>query len=1210
MIEVDPRVRDASDRVGDDSLRGSMDRDARISEAIGQFLAAKELGQADRKALLAKYQDVADELAGCLDALDFINDVAPQLGQPSHGAAGRGAPSIAPLATLGDFRIIRELGRGGMGVVYEAQQLSLGRRVALKVLPFAAMLDKQQLKRFKNEARAAATLDHPNIVAVHAVGEERGVHYYAMQLVEGESLAQVITRLRKESGIRDQESVAQPPAFSRDAQEFSRDAQVRRSGARPAAQLRISDCGLRNEEQLRTADRGLRIEEEASSTPNRPSDLRDPPSAIPSPQSAFRNPQSDIPTAVAALTTLPDPNPREHFRTVARLGIQAAEALDHAHANGILHRDIKPANLLVECSHLAPRDAKCSHLAPRDETSPSARGATRLHHAERDDHTLKLWITDFGLARLESDASLTMTGDLLGTLRYMSPEQALGQRAVVDHRSDVYSLGATLYELLTLQPPLPGDDRHELLHKIAFDDPRPPRQLNARIPVDLETIVLKALEKNPADRYATAQDFADDLRRQLQDQPIKAKPPTLLLAVGKWRRRHRGLLAAIAATALVSGLVLAGSGGWIVRDRAARRSIAESVAGSALDDAKRLLEEEKWPAALAAVQRAEDVLASGGARGEWLARAQDLRKDVEMVLRLEEIRTGPETETDAGRPRSTFDPETDRKYFSAFRDYGIDVLALAPQAAAERIQRSAIRRELVSALDTWTIWLRIRPARDGGWEQLAEVARLADPNPWRNRLQDALRGGEHKALLIELAESMVANDAPPQTIYLLAKLLRANGEPDQAVGIFLAIRKRRPDDFWTNQSLGCCYMEMTPARLDEAVRYFTAAQVLRPGSAVAQTNLGAALANKGFMDEAIAAFREAIRLDPSSAATHHNLGVTFLNKGLTDEAIACFREAIRLRPDFVDAHMDLGLTLSKLDRWDEALACEQEAIRLQPENNAAHYWHGKFLEMQGRREEAIASYRQSLQINPAGWDALADLVAALLSANETTEAFAVLERSPPFWVREYLTFQFHPDEKRAEAAFTAMQHEMRQLIGQKPRMSLVTYMTIRLTGPQLRGPFRHLSDDGEAFTLLQQAYKQAYELIGNENPALWLDGGAVWTNYGWALYRQGQHSEALQWLKKTEGTKTFNEWPYSAFGLALVHVKLGDREQARDYYQTGVDMLRGRKYLRREEVAAFREAASALGDEAAADELLRDRWPLKMTAASDITPDAPQDPDS
>src|SRR5205823_7117181 len=185
------------------------------------------------------------------------------------------------------------------------------------------------------------------------------------------------------------------------------------------------------------------------------------------------------PPATAASTERSTKTPA-FFRTVANLGVQAAEALEHAHQLGVIHRDIKSANLLVD---------------------------------ERGN----LWVTDFGLAHCQSQAGLTMSGDLVGTLRYMSPEQALARRVETDHRTDVYSLGATLYELLTLEPVFNGRDRQELLRQIAFEAPKPPRRLNRAIPAELETIVLKALEKNPTDRYATAQELADDLERYLKD---------------------------------------------------------------------------------------------------------------------------------------------------------------------------------------------------------------------------------------------------------------------------------------------------------------------------------------------------------------------------------------------------------------------------------------------------------------------------------------------------------------------------------------------------------------------------------------------------------------------------------------------------------------------------------------------------------------------
>jgi WD40 repeat protein len=239
----------------------------------------------------------------------------------------------------------------------------------------------------------------------------------------------------------------------------------------------------------------------------------------------------------------------EYVRTVARLGMQAAEALEHAHQQGVLHRDIKPSNLLID-----------------------ARG--------------NLWVTDFGLARFQSDNGLTMTGDLLGTLRYMSPEQALGKRVVVDHRSDVYSLGATLYEMLTLLPAFDGHDRAEILRRIAEQEPRPLRKVNPAVPFDLETVVAKAMEKEAATRYATAGELAEDLKRFLEVQPVRARRPSLVDRAVKSARRNRPAMAVAAALGLAAVLGLGVFAVW--RDGMLRRH------NHALKSSLAVVERKEW----------------------------------------------------------------------------------------------------------------------------------------------------------------------------------------------------------------------------------------------------------------------------------------------------------------------------------------------------------------------------------------------------------------------------------------------------------------------------------------------------------------------------------------------------------------------------------------------------------------------------------------
>lgn len=354
---------------------------------------------------------------------------------------------------LGEFTILREVGRGGMGVVYEAFQGTLDRRVALKVLPMAALSSDTQIQRFKNEARAAAALHHTNIVPIHSIGNDQGVHYYAMQFIEGATLADI---------IRDLQSDPKQPAAVHDA----------------------------------------------TASPDIPSSL----ATNFSPSRSSESTQRDV---QAALTTSRTHSKFDYYRSVAKWIEHAADALAHAHESGVLHRDIKPGNLMI-------------------------------------DKNAKLWVTDFGLARLESDATMTATGDLLGTLRYMSPEQVRGDRVLVDHRADVYSLGLTLYEALTLKPAFDENDRGRLLKRILESEPTAVRTIDPRTPVDLETIILKATQKNPIDRYVSAEEFAKDLRRFLDDRPIMAKRPSLATKLAKWTYRHRVIVGTVATALLLT----------------------------------------------------------------------------------------------------------------------------------------------------------------------------------------------------------------------------------------------------------------------------------------------------------------------------------------------------------------------------------------------------------------------------------------------------------------------------------------------------------------------------------------------------------------------------------------------------------------------------------------------------------------------------------
>ncbi len=371
-----------------------------LAAILDQYMAGLNAGSApDRRQLLEAHPALASQLEACLAGIDFINRAT-------------GGVAAEPVA-LGEFRIVREIGRGGMGVVSEAEQTTLKRRVALKVLRFGVVADQEAMQRFRREAETVARLHHTNIVPIFAVGSDRGVHYYAMQYIEGRSLAIVL-------------------------------AEMQQAGALPA----------------------------------------------------------------------PD--------DVARWGLQAAEALAHSHLRGVIHRDVKPSNLLLDGEGV-------------------------------------VWLTDFGLAKRADEVTLTVRGALIGTPRYMSPEQAQALEHPIDHRTDLYSLGASLYELATGQPVFGSAAPHAVIAQILTEEPARPRLLRPQLPRDLETIIITCLAKVPSERYQTAQALAADLRAVLEDRPIRARRLWVPGRALRFVRARKKLFAAAAIGMAATVLLLFGS---------------------------------------------------------------------------------------------------------------------------------------------------------------------------------------------------------------------------------------------------------------------------------------------------------------------------------------------------------------------------------------------------------------------------------------------------------------------------------------------------------------------------------------------------------------------------------------------------------------------------------------------------------------------------
>ncbi len=401
----------------DPSLLGELseDQQVQLTEVLDTYLRQLEQGEApSRQQLLDDHPHLVPALELYLDKLDDLHLLAGGPNTSGHDLAGK---------VLGEYQLIEELGRGGMGIVYSAHQQTLNRPVAVKLLPMAAMLEPKYLERFRNEARAAANLEHPNIVPVYTVGEEGGIHYYSMRWIDGSSL-----------------------------------------------------------------DQRILVHRQNATSPR---------------------------TAAALL----------QFANVA-------DALHATHEFGIVHRDIKPSNLLL-------------------------------------DHAGKLWVADFGLARFQDERALTGTGEMIGTMRYMSPEQALGRSEFVDHRTDIYSLGATLYELFTGQPAVPGEEGPSLLRTIAAQAPVRLRKLRPDLPRDLQTVLDKAMARHRDDRYETAAELAQDLRRVARGEPVTAKLVSPVVLAARWTVTHTRLVSVAIAVLAALGLALS-TGTYIVNTMIAR----------------------------------------------------------------------------------------------------------------------------------------------------------------------------------------------------------------------------------------------------------------------------------------------------------------------------------------------------------------------------------------------------------------------------------------------------------------------------------------------------------------------------------------------------------------------------------------------------------------------------------------------------------------
>ena len=839
-------------------------------------------------------QPLREQIEGLLKAHEMLGSfLSPPL--PAPGATVDEPIREKPGTVIGSYKLMEQIGEGGMGLVFVAeQQEPIRRKVALKVIK-PGMDTRQVVARFEAERQALALMDHPNIAKVLDGGATAsGRPYFVMELVKGVPITEY--------------------------------------------------CD-----------------------------------------------QNQVPV-------------RERLE----LFLDVCQAVQHAHQKGIIHRDIKPSNVLVMSQ----------------------------------DGTPLVKVIDFGVAKaigqqLTDKTIYTQFTQLIGTPLYMSPEQAGQSGLDVDTRSDIYSLGVLLYELLTGTTPFDKDRFKELsydeLRRIIREEepPKPsarlstlgqaadtisaqrksdPRRLSRLFRGELDWIVMKAIEKDRNRRYESASAFAADVQRYLHDEPVQACPPSAWYRFRKFARRNK--LVMVTAAALLMLALMGGAGVWGL---ARWRSTTDGRIQLVLDEGNALRAQAqtapvgeqaltRWAEAEAATQRLDDLLAQGFPSPELRQRVHDFNTavsaeaaaarqqaaDTERNQRfrdqLAEVRT---------LKQDVFDKkvDTDGAYRDAFASWGLDVDGLTTAATAGQLRSCPLemRVEVAAALDDWALERRRmkRPAAE--WRRLVALARVVDPDPWRDGLRalDYLNIGQELDKLLELARTAKVSELPPASVELLGLALRVAGELELAEDVLRQAQRRHPSDVWLNYQLAETLKARKPTPWDEVVRFYTAARALRPEIGHA---LGHALEAQGKGDEAAAVFAELTRLRPDNPRHHTCLGSALYAQGKLKEAEAEHRWALKLAPNDGPARNNLGIVLQAQGRLDEAIQ-EYSAVLDLYGDAVGHNNLGSALVAKGQLDEAITHLKKAVELDPNYAQAYCNLGAALLSKRRPDEAITELKKA-------------------------------------------------------------------------------------------------------------------------------------------------------------------------------------------------------------------------
>jgi serine/threonine protein kinase/Flp pilus assembly protein TadD len=878
-----------------------------LERLVEEFAARRRRGE--RPSLseyTQKHPELADEIRELFPALAALEDARPA--DAGAEAATPAAEAGLPYRQLGEYRIVREIGRGGMGVVYEAVQESLGRRVALKVLPLGAAVHPTQAERFQREARAAARLHHTNIVPVFGVGEHGGTSFYVMQYIEGRPLDEVLAELRR---LRDEPApAAEPSAAGGEASSADVARSLWHGRFRAATRPGAPDAG-------------------DVVPPTRPDNAPAPPPALSTKSS--RAPGSSVP--------LSDPH-RPYAKGVAQIGVQAADALEYAAGQGVLHRDVKPSNLLLDVF---------GTVWLTDFGLAKATGTPDLTRSGDVLGTLRYLAPERFTGHADVRSDVYALGLTLYELLALQPAFGGADQAELVRRITE----AEAPRLDRIDPQLPRD-LVTIVHKSMARDPADRYQTAGGLAEDLRRflddrsiVARRASLPEQAWRLCRRNPTMVALLTTLTALVLLAAGGGLLLAWQRAEREGRAREAIEAALRELPGLRRQGR--WsearaVLTEADSRRDDAGS------DDLRRRLAQAEQDVELAAAL--EQIRLKWATELERFALLRGTDREYAAAFEKAGLAVDDEEAT-AARIRA-----------SPIREQLLAALDGWALSTGDDALRTRLLR-LARSIDPDPAWGdRLRdPASWGDAQALERLAASAPMDTSSPQLLTAL--GAQLQLAGADAEPFLreAQRRHPEDFWINCELgtLLMRSRPADAVGFLRAAVAARPDSSEAYDRLGRALDAQ--GQKEEALAAYRKAVDLNPNNPAAQNNLATDLSYKTQLDEAIAACRRAIALEPNSAPPHANLSRRLLAKGKIDEATAESRLAVRLDPQLSTAHLDLGECLEAQGQWDEATAEHRRAIELDPSGAALHQQLGYCMQVQGRWDEAMREYRRAIELD-------------------------------------------------------------------------------------------------------------------------------------------------------------------------------------------------------------------------------------------------------